>query len=221
VAENTGLIVPISRWVLHSACAQTANWQVEGEARLAVAVNLSARQFQQPDLVGEVSRALEETGLPASCLDLEITESNAMQNVEHSANTLRQLKDLGVRISLDDFGTGYSSLSYLRRLPIDRIKIDHSFVHNVTNDPDDAAIVAAVIAMAHRLKLTVVAEGVETENQLAFLREHECDQTQGFLFSRPLAAPDFHTLLRGGRRLTAPLQNLQGQGGAGPANAGP
>lgn len=219
-AESSGLIVPISRWVLHNACAQTVDWQVEGGARLSVAVNVSARQFQQPDLVGEVSRALEETGLPASCLDLEITESNAMQNVEHTASTLRKLKDVGVRISLDDFGTGYSSLSYLRRLPIDRIKIDQSFVHNVTNDPDDAAIVAAVIAMAHRLKLTVVAEGVETEDQLAFLRDHECDQTQGFLFSRPLSPPDFQALLRNGRRLTAPLQKLPPHSGAGPAGAG-
>jgi diguanylate cyclase (GGDEF)-like protein len=219
VAENSGLIVPISQWVLRSACGQAAGWRSTEESPLGVSINLSARQFQQPDLVGEVSRALEEAGLPAECLDLEITETNAMQDVEHSASVLRRLKDLAVHISLDDFGTGYSSLSYLRRLPIDRIKIDQSFVHNATDDPDDAAIVAAVIAMAHRLKLIVVAEGVETAEQLAFLRDQDCDRMQGYLFSHPLPASELEGLLRGGRELASPLQRLLFSNGSSSAPA--
>jgi EAL domain-containing protein (putative c-di-GMP-specific phosphodiesterase class I) len=165
---------------------QTAAWQHLAHKRLTVAVNLSTRVFQQPDLVGEVSSALDEAGLSPDCLDLEITESSAMQNVEYSASVLRRLKDLGVQVSLDDFGTGYSSLSYLKRLPIDRIKIDQSFVQNVANDPDDAAIVSAVIAMTHRMRHMAVAEGVETKEQLTFLCQEDCDQGQGYLFSRPV-----------------------------------
>jgi diguanylate cyclase (GGDEF)-like protein len=186
VAETSDLIIPISQWVLRSACSQFATWANGSKSRMTLAINLSTRVFQQPDLVGEVSTALEEAKLSPECLDLEITESSAMQNVEYSATMLRRLKDLGVHISLDDFGTGYSSLSYLKRLPIDRIKIDKSFVQNVAHDDDDAAIVSAVIAMTHRLKRKAVAEGVETKNQLAFLRREACDQGQGFLFSHPL-----------------------------------
>ena len=196
VAETSDLIVPISKWVLRSACTQTATWQRATQTRLTVAVNLSTRVFQQPDLVGEVSKALEEAGLPPECLDLEITEASAMQNVAYSAAVLRRLKDLGVRISLDDFGTGYSSLSHLKRLPIDRIKIDQSFVRNIPHDPDDAAIVSAVIAMTHRLKLVAVAEGVETKQHLSFLRNENCDLGQGFLFSRPLPPSLVETTLK-------------------------
>jgi diguanylate cyclase (GGDEF)-like protein len=186
VAETSDLIVPISRWVLRTGCEQCAAWRGASAAPLTVAVNLSASVFLQPDLVGEVASALAETGLPADCLDLEITESSAMQNVEFSVATLRRLKELGVRVSLDDFGTGYSSLGYLKKLPLDRIKIDKSFVQNVATDPDAAAIVSAVVAMSHQMKLVVVAEGVETTEQLVFLRALRCDQGQGFLFSHPL-----------------------------------
>jgi diguanylate cyclase (GGDEF)-like protein/PAS domain S-box-containing protein len=195
LAELTGLIFPISPWVLRTACAQVKAWHERGHTNLSVSVNLTARQFQQPDLVAQVTRVLEESGLPARFLDLELTESNAMQNAEATVEILRQLKALGVRISIDDFGTGYSSLSYLRRLPIDTLKIDQSFVRDITTDPDDAAIVTAVLAMARSLKLAVVAEGVESEEQLAFLAARSCDRMQGYLFSRPLPADECMELL--------------------------
>src|SRR5262249_37537752 len=175
-----------------------------GFAHMSVAVNLSARQFQQPDLVRQVTDAIEQTGITAGSLDLEITESNAMQNADVSISTLQDLKGLGIRLSMDDFGTGYSSLNYLKRLPIDRIKIDQSFVRDVPNDAHDAAIAAAVIAMAHRLELTVVAEGVETEDQLAFLKQNQCDEMQGYLYSAPAPAEEFERLLRANRRLARP-----------------
>lgn len=206
VAETSDLIIPISQWVLRSACTQTAAWQPGQHSPLSVSVNLSTRVFQQPDLVGEVSNALEEARLSPECLELEITESSAMQNVEYSAAMLRRLKNLGVRISLDDFGTGYSSLSHLKRLPIDRIKIDNSFVRNVPNDDDDAAIVAAVIAMTHRLKRVAVAEGVETKRQLSFLRQEHCDHAQGFLFSRPLPPSALEQTLELARGHVSPFQ---------------
>jgi EAL domain-containing protein (putative c-di-GMP-specific phosphodiesterase class I) len=190
LAEVTGLAVPMSSWILRTACAQARAWQLGTHPRLIVAVNLSARQFQQPDIVQTVKAALEETGLPPRCLDLEITETNAMQNAEATISTLRELKALGVRVSIDDFGIGYSSLSYLKRLPIDTLKIDQSFVRDITTDPDDAAIATAVIALAHTLKLRVVAEGVETEEQLAFLTARSCDRMQGYLFSHPLPADE-------------------------------
>lgn len=208
VAETSDLIIPISQWVLRTACNQFAGWRADSRDHLTVAINLSTRVFQQPDLVGEVSTALEEAQLPPECLDLEITESSAMQNVEYSATMLRRLKDLGVHISLDDFGTGYSSLSYLKRLPIDRIKIDKSFVQNVPNDDDDAAIVSAVIAMTHRLKRTAIAEGVETREQLDFLRAESCDHGQGFLFSRPLPPAAIEKTLKAGTGRPANYQHL-------------
>jgi diguanylate cyclase (GGDEF)-like protein len=188
VAEVTGLIVPIGTWVLREACAQVVEWQRQGHTGLALAVNLSARQFLQPDLVAHVKSALLETQLDASLLELEITESSAMQNAESTVETLRELKALGVRVAIDDFGIGHSSLGYLKRLPIDSLKIDQSFVRDITTDPDDAAIATAVIALAHTLKLTVVAEGVETTEQLAFLRDRRCDRMQGHLLSPPLPA---------------------------------
>jgi diguanylate cyclase (GGDEF)-like protein len=186
-AESSGLIIPIGDWVLRTACKQTKMWQKKIDSDLTVAVNLSARQFQQPNLTEEIAEALEETGLEAKYLELEITESNAMQNAENTIYTLRELKALGVRIAMDDFGTGYSSLNYLKRFPIDTLKLDQSFVREITSDPTDAAIATAVIAMAHSLNLKVIGEGVEKEDQFTWLEKHGCDYIQGYLFSPPLA----------------------------------
>jgi diguanylate cyclase (GGDEF)-like protein/PAS domain S-box-containing protein len=194
LAEVTGLIIAFGPWVLRTACAQTRAWQEAGHTELGVAVNLSARQFQHPDLVAQVRRALEETKLEPAFLELEITEGSAMHG-EAAVQTLRELKALGVRVAIDDFGTGYSSLSYLRRFPIDTLKIDRSFIADITRDPDDAAIATAVIALAHTLKLRVVAEGVETDEQAAFLSARRCDHVQGFLFGVPLPAEDCSGLL--------------------------
>jgi EAL domain-containing protein (putative c-di-GMP-specific phosphodiesterase class I) len=200
LAEVSGLIVPIGEWVLETVCSQARAWQRKDFSELTVAVNLSARQFQQADLVSRIVEALRVSGLPPESLELEITESNAMQNAEISISTLQDLKNLGVHLSMDDFGTGYSSLNYLKRFPIDRLKIDQSFVRDVTHDPDDAAIASAMIAMAHNLHLSVIAEGVETEMQLAFLREQRCDEMQGYLFSPPVEPERFEELLRKNRR---------------------
>ena len=195
VAETSGLIIPIGDWVLRTACKQTKMWQKRLDSHLTVAVNLSARQFQQPNLAEIISEVLEETGLDAKCLELEITESNAMQNAENTIYTLRELKALGVRIAMDDFGTGYSSLNYLKRFPIDTLKLDQSFVREITTDPTDAAIATAVIAMAHSLNLKVIGEGVETEEQFAFLHKQKCDYIQGYLFSPPQAVENLETYL--------------------------
>lgn len=194
-AEVSGLIIPIGDWILRTACRQARVWQKKLDQKITIAVNLSARQFQQPDLVEQVRAALDDTGLDPSTLEIEITESNAMQNAENTIYTLRELKAIGVRISMDDFGTGYSSLNYLKRFPIDTLKLDQSFVRDVTTDPSDAAIVSAVITMAHSLNLKVVAEGVETEEQLQFLRRQNCDVIQGYYFSRPASAPDLEPFL--------------------------
>jgi diguanylate cyclase (GGDEF)-like protein len=188
-AEASGLIVPIGRWVLGEACVQAKEWHRRGK-RVVVAVNLSARQFQDPELLRDVRDALEKASLAPEFLELEITEGNAMQDVEKAIRTLRQLKALGVRIAIDDFGTGYSCLSYLKQFPIDTLKLDGSFVRDITA-PEDAQIALGVIALAHSLKLKVIAEGVETIGQLTFLREHSCDRLQGFLFSRPMPAENF------------------------------
>ncbi|HXG57645.1 MAG TPA: EAL domain-containing protein [Thermoanaerobaculia bacterium] len=192
-AEQSGLIVPIGRWVLHEACRQAKEWQRRGRPML-VAVNLSARQFQEPDLARQVREALEAAGLQPHFLELEITEGNAMQDVEKAIQTLRQLKGLGVRIAIDDFGTGYSCLNYLKQFPIDTLKLDQSFVRDITA-PEDAQIALGVIALAHSLKLKVIAEGVETLGQLTFLREHACDRLQGYLFSRPMPAENFERFM--------------------------
>jgi diguanylate cyclase (GGDEF)-like protein len=194
LAEVTGLILPMGPWVLRTACAQARAWQ-ERQPGLSVAVNLSARQFQEASLVAQVTDALADSGLDPRCLQLEITESSAMQNAQTAIQTLRELKALGVGLSIDDFGTGYSSLSYLKRFPIDTLKIDQSFIRDIGRDPDDAAIASAIIALAHTLKLTVVAEGVETAGQLAFLAAHGCDRSQGYLLSRPLPADRCSELL--------------------------
>ena len=184
-AESTGLIVPIGNWVLHRACQQARAWQRQLSLDLIVSVNLSAKQLLQHDLVDQVRAALSESGLRPRHLELEITETTAMTDVDRTIALLRELKALGVRVSIDDFGTGYSSLSYLKQLPVDTLKLDQAFVREITL-PEDGAIAKGVIAMAHSLDLKVVAEGVETLGQLEFLRTHSCDRLQGFLFSRPL-----------------------------------
>jgi diguanylate cyclase (GGDEF)-like protein/PAS domain S-box-containing protein len=205
VAEETGLIVPIGAWVMRTACAQNKAWQDAGLGHLRVAVNLSARQFGAPDLLADIAAVLAQTGLAPDRLEIELTESLFMSDVTVAVDTLHGMKRLGVNLSIDDFGTGYSSLSYLSRFPIDVLKIDRSFVSDITRDASDAAIVASIIALAHNLKLDVIAEGVETAEQLAYLRRHHCDEMQGYYFSRPLAAPEFEQLLRQ-KRCLAPAQ---------------
>ncbi len=196
IAEETGLITQLGEWVIRTACVQNKAWQKAGLPPMTVAVNLSARQFQQQDLVETVARILKETDLDPRWLEIEITEGIAMQNADYTNVLLRGLKSMGVKVALDDFGTGYSSLSYLKKFPIDTLKIDQSFVRDLTTDPNDAAIANAVIVLAHSLKLKVVAEGVETREQETYLREHHCDISQGFLFSNPLAASPLESLIR-------------------------
>jgi len=202
-AEESDLIMSIGEWVLRTACTQMKRWHDAGMGRLRLAVNLSPRQFQQRDLAQVVARVLEETKFPGSSLELEITESTVMQNAEVSLSTMMMLKSMGVRISIDDFGTGYSSLSYLKRFPIDTLKIDQEFVRDLSGDTNDQAIITAVVSMARALKLRVVAEGVETQDQLGFLQREECAEMQGFLYSRPVPAEDFEATLR--RTIGAPV----------------
>src|ERR1043166_349118 len=197
VAEDTGLIVPIGDWVLRTACLQTKAWQDEG-LPLSIAVNLSARQFQQEDLFESVLRILDEPQLEPHKLELELTESSTMKNAEAATITLRRLKTTGIRIAIDDFGTGYSSLGYLKRLPIDVLKIDQSFVSALNTNPDDAAVVMAIVTLAHNLDLGVVAEGVETEEQLRLLHLLRCDGGQGYLFGKPMPAAAFRSALAKG-----------------------
>ena len=189
IAEDSGLIRQIARWVLNQACAQGVRWRAELPHPVRVAVNLSARQFIDGDLVIEVAHALGQTGLPPDLLELEITESMMMAHPERAAETLLEIREMGVHLSIDDFGTGYSSLARLKKFPIGSVKVDRSFIADIAVDPDSAAIVSAVIAMAHNLRLAVVAEGVETLEQVRFLRERNCDEVQGFLISRPIG-PD-------------------------------
>ena len=206
IAEETGLIVPLGEWVLKTACQQVKHWNAQLSEPIAIAVNVSGRQFVQPDFSQQVNDILLETKLAGNCLELEITESVLIQNPQQASQKLRSLKIPGIRIAIDDFGTGYSSLSYLRQFPFDTLKIDRAFVSNLTNDAINAAIVTAIIQMAHSLNLKVVAEGVETEAELAFLCQHGCDEIQGYLFSRPLNASTFEELLAGGKRLMVRLK---------------
>ncbi len=204
VAEETGLIIPIGDWVLEAACRHNQAWQKAGYPPVHVAVNIASSHFRQGGLTDSVARALRDSGLDPRWLELEVTESMLMQGVgsqglDTTLETLLKLKDMGVRLAIDDFGTGYSSLAYLKRFPLDTLKIDRSFVKDLPRDAEDAAIAKAIIAMARSLKLAVVAEGVETEAQLAFLQQHGCDLVQGFLFSRPVPAEDFAALLSGPR----------------------
>jgi diguanylate cyclase (GGDEF)-like protein len=186
LAEGNGLIVPIGYWVLMTACRQVSAWQAAGHENITVAVNLSALQFRQHDLLEQILQILKETGICPNQLELEITESTIMDNIDAAASTMRALHCSGIRISIDDFGTGYSSLNHLKRFPINTVKIDRSFIRDITTDTDDAAIVGAIISMAHNMELKVIAEGVETEEQLEFLRKLHCDEIQGFLFSPPV-----------------------------------
>jgi len=186
LAEDTGLIVPLGEWVMHTVCTQMKCWQDSGQEPMRVAVNLSACQFRQTMLRQQVKRILDDTGIAPEWLELELTESVIMDDIQTSSAVLRELKNMGVHISMDDFGTGYSSLSLLKRLPLDTLKIDQSFVRDITTDADDAAIVDAIISLAHSLRLRVIAEGVETSEQLEFLRNRNCDEVQGYLYSRPL-----------------------------------
>ena len=195
LAEESGLIIEIGAWVLRTACAQSLAWQQSGYPALPISVNLSPRQLARDDIVDLVSATLRATGLAPACLELEITESTVMRDVDQSLATLLRLKELGVKISIDDFGTGYSSLNYLKRFPVDTLKIDRSFVSDITTDADNAAIVKAVISLAHILNLSVVAEGVESEDQSCFLLENGCDEVQGYHFGRPMPPHEFGGLL--------------------------
>ena len=203
--EETGLIVAVGRWVMETAARQTRDWQAAGLDLPSISVNLSARQLQSDTLLTDVANTLVHSGLPAACLDLEITESMLMQNAEQAIQILSGLKKKGVTISLDDFGTGYSSLAYLKRFPLDAVKVDRSFVRDIVADSDDASITRAVITMAHHLKLKVVAEGVETAEQLAMLISHQCDVIQGYFFARPLPVEEMERLLRSGEHLPTHL----------------
>ncbi|HEY3698360.1 MAG TPA: EAL domain-containing protein [Spongiibacteraceae bacterium] len=203
IAEETGLIVPIGRWVLNTACAQNVAWQAQGLPPVCMAVNLSPRQFLNENLLNHIAEALRESGMAPALLELEITEGMVMHNVDQAVQLLHSIKRLGVRIAIDDFGTGYSSLAQLKRFPIDTLKVDRSFIREVAQDADDQAITEAIIAMGKSLSLTIVAEGVETQEQQDFLRKGACDEMQGYYFSRPVIAEEFAALL--GQHIASPL----------------
>ena len=201
IAEETGLIIPIGDWVLRTACKEAARWKKLVAEPVHVSVNLSSVQFLQGDLLKTVESAVSDSGLPAKLLDLKLTESTMVSNPEETIEILYRLKSLGLSVSIDDFGTGYSSLSYLTRFPLDTLKIDRAFVTNLPDDKDSVAIVRAIISMAHNLDLDIVAEGVETDNQVTFLHALGCQIGQGYLFSKPVRAPDFVKLLTGNRKV--------------------
>jgi EAL domain-containing protein (putative c-di-GMP-specific phosphodiesterase class I) len=195
LAEETGLIVPMGKWVLETACMQNMAWQQQGLPPIRIAVNLSPRQFSDPNLLHDIRAALKRSGMPPQLLELEITESMVMQNVERAVRVLEAIKGLGITLAIDDFGTGYSSMSLVKKFPIDVIKIDRSFVREITSDTEDKAIVDAIIALGRALDLTIVAEGVETAEQEALLRAHKCDEVQGYLISKPVPADEFAAFL--------------------------
>ncbi len=196
IAENSGLIMPIGEWVLRTACSQARKWQEEGLSVVPVAVNVSAVQFRQEDFPEIVRRVLHETGLAPQYLELELTESLLLSNADVVFSVLQQLTAMGLRLAIDDFGTGYSSLSYLKKFPVSKLKIDRSFIRDIAVNPDDMAITTAIISMAKSLNLKVIAEGVENEAQMSFLRAHECDEIQGYYFCKPLAAGEVADKLR-------------------------
>jgi diguanylate cyclase (GGDEF)-like protein len=196
IAENSGLIVRIGEWVLRTACGQARKWQDEGLANVSVGVNVSAVQFRQEDFCELIRRVLQQTGLAPEYLELELTESLLLSSADVTFSVLQKLKAMGLKLAIDDFGTGYSSFSYLRQFRVSKIKIDRSFVRDVAVNPDDAAITSAIISMARSLNLKVIAEGVENEAQMSFLRAHECDEIQGYYFSKPLAVDQVADKLR-------------------------
>ncbi len=196
IAEETGLILAIGRWSLRTACVQSVAWQAQGLLHASMAVNLTARQFMDENLVRDIETILDETGMERGRLELEISETLLMRNVERAAETLTRLKELGVRIAIDNFGIGYSSLAAMRRFPVDTIKIDRSFVRSIGNTNVDPHLTDAIVAMGKTLSMTVVAQGVETQAQAEFLRLHGCDGVQGFYFDQPLPADEFAKTLR-------------------------
>jgi EAL domain-containing protein (putative c-di-GMP-specific phosphodiesterase class I) len=196
VAEETGLIIALGDWVIREACIQLASWSKQGLGHLTIAVNVSVQQFAREDFVDTVLESLKEFGVNPQQLELEITESLLMRNVDHTTARMKRFRAAGVALSIDDFGTGYSSLGYLRQFPVDSLKIDRSFVKDLHRSEDDAAICAAIIAMARELKLKVIAEGVENAEQLKFLRRQRCDQAQGYLISRPIPPAELQILLQ-------------------------
>jgi EAL domain-containing protein (putative c-di-GMP-specific phosphodiesterase class I) len=199
VACDTGLILPLGEWVLRSACRQAQNWREAGIVLDHVAVNVDGQQIVRSDFVATVTGVLAETGLPASMLELEITEGFLLENAENGMGTVMRFSEMGVAIAIDDFGTGYSSLSYLKYLHADCLKIDKSFINDLPDDSTSAAIIRTVISLGHGLGFTVVAEGVETAEQLAYLRTAGCDRVQGYYFAKPMPAAGFETWLRDGK----------------------
>jgi EAL domain-containing protein (putative c-di-GMP-specific phosphodiesterase class I) len=197
IAENSGLIVPIGEWVLRTACRQARKWQDDRLPPVSVSVNVSAVQFRQQGFCDLIRRVLRETGLAPQYLELELTESLMLANAEVTLSVVEELKSIGITLAIDDFGTGYSSFSYLKQFRVSKLKIDRSFIKDIATNPDDSAITAAIISMAKSLRLKVIAEGVENEAQMSFLRKHQCDEIQGYYFSRPLAAPDVPDMLQG------------------------
>jgi EAL domain-containing protein (putative c-di-GMP-specific phosphodiesterase class I) len=194
--ENLGLISEVGNWVITCVCKQIAEWRSAGKGPLQVAVNVSGQQIIEGDLIDSIRQALIDHRIDPHWLEIELTESSLMENTSHTIASLQTLQNLGVKVSIDDFGTGYSSLAYLRRFPIDKLKIDIAFIREVTSNPQDAAIARTIIELAHSLNLQVIAEGVETPEQLAFLRANGCDQVQGYLFSRPLPIKELEEFLR-------------------------
>ena len=203
LAEETGLIVPIGLWALRTACEQSRRWSDEGLGDVKVAVNLSARQFRQADLIERIRDTVTDTALLPEHLEIELTESTVMDDAEQAIRVMKRLRDMGIRISVDDFGTGYSSLSYLKKLPLNALKIDRSFITDVVTDADDAAIVNTIISLGRILRLEVVAEGIETEQQLMFLQDHGCTVGQGYYFAFPLSAADFAEWMRARKRASS------------------
>ena len=208
IAEESGLLNPISKWTILTACQQIRQWRQQGIGNVSVAVNLSARFFEHRDFEDTIVTALQDTGIPPECLELELTEATLMSHPQKAQGNMAAMKALGVQLSIDDFGVGYSSLSYLKKLPIDKLKIDQSFIHKIASDPDDAAVVRAIISLGHSMRQKVIAEGVEHSSQLAWLQRENCDEVQGYYFSRPLPACEMTALLRQGANF---LHNPRGK----------